>query len=155
MSRTSITALIAVAGFFAAAALILLRRFYGVLNTVTFMYSLPLWFMAVLCVFLAFVVKRRREQGRVGLDRSQLNPMMVANYLATAQACAWAGAIFGGLYVGLLVWIVPKISSLDAAGADLPGAIAGAVGAVALTAAALFLEKSCEVTPPTEGEPTA
>lgn len=152
MTRTSVTALVGVAGFFTAASLILVRRFYGSLNTVTFLYCLPLWFMAAVCLFLAVMVRRRRAEGRVGLDRSQLNPMMVANYLALAKACAWAGAIFGGLFGGILVWVVPRVGTLDAAGADLPGAIAATLGGVALTIAGLFLERSCEVTPPADGE---
>ena len=61
MTRTNTAELVAVAGFFAAAALILVRRFYGAWQTISPVWSLPLWIIAVLCVFLTVMVRRRRE----------------------------------------------------------------------------------------------
>lgn len=152
MNRTDIPALVGVGGFFAAAALILVRRFYGSWQTISFVWSLPLWAMALLCVFLAVMVRRRRGEGRVGLDRSQVNPMMVANFMVVGKASAWAGAILGGWFVGLAVWVLPRVNALAAAEADLPGVLAGAAGGVLLCVAGVVLERSCEVSPPTEGE---
>lgn len=153
MTRTNTAELVAVAGFFAAAAVILVRRFYGAWQTVSPVWSLPLWGFALLCVFLIVMVRRRREEGRVGLDRSQMNPMMVANFMVVGKAAAWAGAIIGGWFLGVAVWVIPRVNVLAAAEADLPGVIAGTLGAVALAVAGVVLERSCEVSPPTEGEP--
>ena len=152
MTRTNTAELVAVAGFFAAAALILVRRFYGAWQTISPVWSLPLWIIAVLCVFLTVMVRRRREEGRVGLDRSQMNPMMVANFRVVGKASAWAGAVAGGWFLGLAVWVVPRVNVLAAAEADLPGVLAGTLGGVALAVAGLILERSCEVSPPAEGE---
>lgn len=152
MTRTNVAALVGMAGFFAAAVLILARRFYGAWQTVTVAWSLPLWAMAVLCVFLTVVVKRRREQGRVGLDRSQVNPMMVANFMVVGKASAWAGAVLGGIFLGLAVWVLPRVSVLAAAEADLVGVLAGLAGGVAMSAAGVILERACEVSPPSEPE---
>lgn len=153
MTRTNTAELVAVAGFFAAAAVILVRRFYGAWQTVSPVWSLPLWGFALLCVFLIVMVRRRREEGRVGLDRSQMNPMMVANFMVVGKAAAWAGAIIGGWFLGVAVWVIPRVNVLAAAEADLPGVIAGTLGGVALAVAGVVLERSCEVSPPTEGEP--
>ncbi|MCZ9294397.1 DUF3180 domain-containing protein [Corynebacterium meitnerae] len=153
MTRTNTAELVAVAGFFAAAAVILVRRFYGAWQTVSPVWSLPLWGFALLCVFLTVMVRRRREEGRVGLDRSQMNPMMVANFMVVGKAAAWAGAIIGGWFLGVAVWVIPRVNVLAAAEADLPGVIAGTLGGVALAVAGVVLERSCEVSPPTEGEP--
>lgn len=153
MTRTNTAELLAVAGFFAAAAVILVRRFYGAWQTVSPVWSLPLWGFALLCVFLTVMVRRRREEGRVGLDRSQMNPMMVANFMVVGKAAAWAGAIIGGWFLGVAVWVIPRVNVLAAAEADLPGVIAGTLGGVALAVAGVVLERSCEVSPPTEGEP--
>ena len=153
MTRTNTAELVAVAGFFAAAAVILVRRFYGAWQTVSLVWSLPLWGFALLCVFLTVMVRRRREEGRVGLDRSQMNPMMVANFMVVGKAAAWAGAIIGGWFLGVAVWVIPRVNVLAAAEADLPGVIAGTLGGVALAVAGVVLERSCEVSPPTEGEP--
>lgn len=152
MNRTNVTALVGAAGFFAAAALILVRRFYGAWQTISLVWSLPLWAVAALCAFLAVMVRRRREEGRVGLDRSQINPMMMANFMVIGKASAWSGAILGGWFLGLAVWVLPRISTLAAAEADLPGVVSGTLGGVALAVAGVILERSCEVSPPAEGE---
>ena len=152
MTRTNITALVGVAGFFAAAALILVRRFYGSWQTISPLWSLPLWAIAAMCAFLAVMVRRRRKEGRVGLDRSQINPMMMANFMVIAKASAWSGAIIGGWFLGLAVWVLPRMNTLTAAQADLPGVITGTLGGVALAVAGVILERSCEVSPPAEGE---
>lgn len=152
MTRTNITALVGVAGFFAAAALILVRRFYGSWQTISPLWSLPLWAVAAMCAFLTVMVRRRRKEGRVGLDRSQINPMMMANFMVIAKASAWSGAIIGGWFLGLAVWVLPRMNTLTAAQADLPGVIAGTLGGVALAVAGVILERSCEVSPPAEGE---
>lgn len=152
MNRTNVTALVGAAGFFAAAALILVRRFYGAWQTISLVWSLPLWAVAALCAFLAVMVRRRREEGRVGLDRSQINPMMMANFMVIGKASAWSGAILGGWFLGLAVWVLPRIATLAAAEADLPGVVSGTLGGVALAVAGVILERSCEVSPPAEGE---
>lgn len=153
MTRTNVTALVGAAGFFAAAALILVRRFYGAWQTISPLWSLPLWAVAALCVFLAVMVRRRRKEGRVGLDRSQINPMMMANFMVVGKASAWSGAILGGVFLGLVVWVLPRLGTLTAAQADAPGVISGALGGAALAVAGVVLERSCEVSPPAEGEP--
>ena len=66
MSRTNVASLVGMAGFFAACALILVRRFYGSWQTVSVVWALPMWAMAALCVYLTVMVRRRREEGRVG-----------------------------------------------------------------------------------------
>lgn len=152
MTRTNVTALVGAAGFFAAAALILVRRFYGAWQTVSPLWSLPLWAVAALCLFLTVMVRRRREEGRVGLDRSQINPMMMANFMVIGKASAWSGAILGGWFLGMAVWVLPRVGMLTAAEADLPGVVAGTLGGVALAVSGVILERSCEVSPPAEGE---
>ena len=153
MTRTNVTALVGAAGFFAAATLILARRFYGAWQTISPLWSLPIWGVAALCVFLIVMVRRRRKEGRIGLDRSQINPMMMANFMVIGKASAWSGAILGGIFLGLAVWVLPRLSTLSAAQADLPGVISGTLATVALAVAGVILERSCEVSPPAEGEP--
>lgn len=152
MKRTSIDALVLVAGFCAAAALILVRRFYGLLESLNLVVPLSMWVTAAVCGWLAWVVKKRREDGQVGLDRTQLNPMMAANFLVFGKACAWAGAVCGGAYAGGVAYVAPKLNVLAAASGDLPPLVLGALGGLALCVAGLVLEKMCEVSPPGDGE---
>ena len=152
MHRTSYAALIGAAGFCAAATLILMRRWYGAVASIGAAVPSSLWVLALVCAVLVVVVKRRRSDGRVGLDRSQLNPMMAANFMLFGKACAWAGAVCGGAYLGPLVYVVPRLGTLTAAGEDLPGLIGVVVGGLLLAVAGVLLEKACEVSPPSSGE---
>lgn len=152
MKRTPYEGLIAVAGFFAAAAVIVVRRFYALLESVDLVVPLSLWVMAVVAGWLALVVRKRRKEGKVGLDRSQLNPVQAANFMVFGKACAWAGAVFGGVYAGALSYVVTKLSVLAAAPGDVPPLVAGTLGGIALCAAGIWLEKACEVSPPNEGQ---
>lgn len=152
MSRTSIPGLFGAAAFAAAAALILVRRFYGALASLSLLVPMSLWIAAAVCFFIAHMVKKRREEGSVGLDRSQLNPMMVANFMVFGKACAWTGAVCGGAYLGLLAYVVPRLGVLTAAAEDFPSLASGALGGIALAAAGVVLERACEVSPPASGE---
>ena len=76
MTRTPITGLVGAALFTAAAALILVRRFYAALESLSLVVPLSLWIVAAVCAYFAYMVRKRREEGKVGLDRSQLNPML-------------------------------------------------------------------------------
>lgn len=152
MQRTSVAALIGVAGLSAAATLILMRRFYGAVASISILVPSSLWVLALTCGYLVVVVKKRREDGRIGLDRSQLNPMMAANFMLFGKASAWVGAIAGGAYLGPLVYVVPRLGVLAAAGDDLPALASGVLGGLALAVAGVLLEKACEVSPPSNGE---
>jgi hypothetical protein len=62
-----------------------------------------------------------------------------------AKASSLGGALFAGLYAGLLVWLVPQSRINSHAADDLPQAILGLIGAAALTVAGLWLERACRV----------
>ena len=66
MKRTPIEGLIAAAGFFAAAALILVRRFYGWLESLDLVVPLSLWVIAVVTPVNA---RRRRAPRSCSLRR--------------------------------------------------------------------------------------
>lgn len=152
MKRTPIDGLIVAAGFFAAASVILVRRFYRLLESLNMVVPLSLWAIAAVAGWIAWVVKKRREEGKIGLDRSQLNPMMVANFMVFGKACAWAGTVCGGAYLGALVYVAPKLGVLAAASGDVPPLATGTLGGAALCVAGLALERVCEVSPPGDGE---
>ncbi|WP_018297319.1 DUF3180 domain-containing protein [Corynebacterium lubricantis] len=153
MKRTPISGLVG-AGVFAAAALAILTwGFYGRFGAISPVVSVTLWVVAAVCLFLAYMVKKRREDGLIGLDRSQLNPMMVTNFMLIGKASAWTGAIVGGAYIGIGTYIVPNLGTLIAAQDDFPGVLASALGGVALCVSGVILERACEVSPPADGEP--
>ena len=99
MERTPIIGLVAAGGFTAAVAAILTWRFYGSMMTVPVTVSVFLWTMAAVCVYFAWKVRDQVADGRVGQDRSQLNPLTVALFLVLAKASAWTGAKIGRAHV--------------------------------------------------------
>jgi len=133
---------------------LLVRVDYGDWPSLPLLAGIALYVIAALEVIIAFVVRARLEHRGVGADSSQLHPLTAAKIVALAKASALLGALAAGFWVGLLVFLLTQRGELDAAGRDLPGAVVGLVGAVALVAAALWLEYCCRV-PKDSGEDPA
>jgi uncharacterized membrane protein len=79
--------------------------------------------------------------------------MLVARLAVLAQASAYVGAVFTGIWIGVLMHVAPAVRRLQAAGSDTVTASVGIVSSIALVAAALWLESVCRV-PPEEDGPT-
>ncbi len=152
MKPTPLAGLVGVGGFFAAATLIVVQQFYASMVAVPTSVAVTLWALAVLCGLLAWSVRGKIADNRIGFDRSQLEPTWVANYLIIAKASAWTGAIFTGVYVGIGVYVIPRYTTLVAAADDTPGVVAAVVGGIALISTALWLERNCTAPPPPDGE---
>ena len=71
-----------------------------------------------------------------------------------AQASAYVGAVFVGVWAGVLAHVAPSVGRLQAAGGDTVAAVIGIVSSAALVAAGLWLESVCRV-PPDEDQPTS
>jgi hypothetical protein len=61
-----------------------------------------------------------------------------------AQASAWVGALVLGWWIAVLIYLVPRRSTLRVAGEDTAGAVVAAVSALALVVAALWLQHCCK-----------
>ncbi|HAT1151338.1 TPA: DUF3180 domain-containing protein [Corynebacterium striatum] len=148
MKRTSIGWLVGTGLFVAAAAAILTTRFYGSMLAIPATVSISLWAMALVCAFLTWKVRSAKEDEHgIGLDKSQLNPLTIAQFLLVGKASAWTGAIVGGAYAGMLVYVLPRAGELVAASSDLAGVLTSALGGMALSVAGVVLERHCEVPP--------
>lgn len=153
MKNTPMSYLLALGGFFAAATFIVVSRFYGLLGPVPISVLFVLFGLTVLCVCLGIRVRNRVKDNKIGQDRSQLNPVAAAQFMVIGKASAWTGALFGGVYTGMAIYVVPRMGQLAVAQQEGPVIIIAALGSVALAAAGVWLERSCSVPPPTEGEP--
>ena len=147
------------------ASWLLVRAFYGELPALDWWLPAPL---AVLAAAEAWGARRIRERlaalrrARAGAPPATgagsapvrpVEPMMVARMAVLAQASAWMGAGFAGVWGGVLAHVAPQVGRLQAAGADAVTAVFGVGCAAALVAAALWLESACRV-PPEEHDPT-
>lgn len=155
-SLVSIPGLCALAAVMAAAGRMLAGAFYGRVSGVPVTLSATLWLGAVVCVVLALKVRRAlATEGGIGLDRSQLNPLTVLQFMLVGKAAALTGAIVGGGYLGVAWYALPQRDILAAAASDTPGIIASIGGALALAAAGVWLERSCVLPPDAGAAPAA
>ncbi len=97
---------------------------------------------------------RIRLSGRPGAKPVQ--PIAVPRVVALAKASSLAGAIFGGLAAGLVVYTLTQLAKPVPRHDSIAGAVTAAA-AVVLVLAALYLERSCRAPepPPDDDLPSA
>lgn len=98
-------------------------------------------------------IRARIRDGKIGVGAGRLNPLAVARGVAIAKASAWVGALSLGWWLGALGYLLPKRSELRVAAADTPGSAVAAISALALIAAALWLQSCCRSPGETDGGP--
>jgi hypothetical protein len=150
----------------AAATWLLVRAGYGVLPRLQWWLPTPLVVLALAEAFGARTAGTRlrslravraagRRESQAGRrpDRPvrHVEPMVVARLAVLAQASAYVGAVFVGVWTGVLAYVGPASGRLRAAGGDSVTAIIGMACAAALVAAALWLESVCRI-PPAPGD---
>ena len=92
----------------------------------------------------AFYVRSKINDGKIGDGPGWLHPLAVARSVLIAKASAWVGALVLGWWIAVLVYLLPRRSSLRVAGEDTAGAAVAAVSALALVIAALWLQHCCK-----------
>ncbi|GAA5196953.1 DUF3180 domain-containing protein [Rugosimonospora acidiphila] len=138
----------------AAAALgwVVLARFYGDIPSIPWLPAFTVFALAICEALLARSTKARIDR-RPGT--APVQALAVARYVVLAKASSLAGSIFAGFYAGLLIWLLAQRTRLSAAASDIAPTAGGLVAALALIAAALWLERACRVPkrPDEEEEP--
>jgi hypothetical protein len=147
------------------ASWLLVRTFYGVLPPLDWWLPAPLGVLAVAeasgarVLGIRLAALRRARSGRAPVASGPravpvrpVEPMLVARLAVLAQASAYVGAVFAGIWVGLLLYVAPSVSRLQAAGPDTVTGVLGVVCSAALVAAALWLESICRIPPSPDDE---
>jgi len=151
----------------AVASWLLVRAFYGQLPPLKWWLPIPLAVLAIAEALGARTLRRRlaeQREARAAVGRADkppptklvrpVEPLLVARLAVLAQASAYVGAVFAGIWIGVLIHVGPAIHRLQAAGPDTLTASLGVVSAVGLVLAALWLESVCRVPPSsTDDEP--
>jgi hypothetical protein len=150
----------------ALAVWLLVRALYGELPPLDWWLPAPLAVLAVAEALGARALRDRLAAQRLARTRAgqpaaaarnapvrPVEPMLVARLAVLAQASAYVGAVFAGVWAGVLAHVGPAVGRLQAAGGDTVAALIGIVSSAALVAAALWLESVCRV-PPEEDGPT-
>jgi hypothetical protein len=148
----------------AVAAWVLVRSFYGSLPPMHWWLGVPIGLLGVAeglgarTLRIRLEAERETRSGRPEAVAARRNaasvrpvePMLVARVAVLAQASAYVGAGFAGLWIGVLLHVGPAVGRLSSAAGDTLTAAVGVVLAVGLTLAALRLEAVCRV-PPRDG----
>jgi Protein of unknown function (DUF3180) len=150
----------------AVAAWLLVRALYGVLPRLDWWLGVPLGVLAVAEALGARTLRARlaaerellRPRQRPPANRTAgpvrpVEPMLIARLAVLAQASAYVGAAFVGIWAGMLLHVVPELGRLEAAGGDTVSAVVGVLCAAGLVLAALWLESVCKVPPGREEDP--
>ncbi|GAB3357745.1 DUF3180 domain-containing protein [Modestobacter lapidis] len=153
--------LVVVAGL-ALGSWLVVRASYGILPPLQWWLPVPVGVLAVaealgartLRARLAAERDRRPRPGRPSPAAAArpVEPLLVARLAVLAQASAYVGAVFAGCWAGLLLYTVPALGRLAAAGGDTTTGVIGVLLSLALVAAALWLEHECRI-PPDRDEP--
>jgi hypothetical protein len=150
----------------AVATWLVVRASYGDLPTLDWWLPAPILVLAVaealgaraLKARLAALRDARAAAGRgVAPQQSKpvrpVEPMLVARLAVLAQASAYVGAVFTGVWGGVLLHVGPEVGRLQTAGGDTVTAALGILSAAALVFAGLWLESVCRI-PPEDTDPT-
>jgi hypothetical protein len=129
----------------AALSWVVISRYYGTIPNLNWLPGLTLAGLAVVEGIAARNTKARIDR-KPGTE--PVNPLLVARFVVLAKASSLLGAIFAGAYGGVAAWALAERGRLIVAEENLAPAVAGLVGALALAAAALWLERSCRVPKP-------
>jgi hypothetical protein len=156
--------LVVVAVGLAVASWLLVRAYYGELPPLHWYLPVPLGIIAIAEALGARTLRARLDAWRAarsGRDRAAavparavpvrpVEPLVVARVAVLAQASAWVGAVFTGVWAGVLVHAVSQLGRLaDAPGDTVTGSL-GVVFSAGLVVAALWLESVCRVPPDDE-----
>jgi hypothetical protein len=145
VTPTRLRDLAAIAVVAAALSWLAVRQYYGDLPRLH-------WFVPLSLALLAFVEVLAGSQLRARIRRrpgtEPVHPLVAARSVALAKASAIVGAAMLGVWAGVLIYTLPRLGYLAAAGDDTRTAVVGVVAAAALTAAALWLEFCCRTPKP-------
>jgi Protein of unknown function (DUF3180) len=157
--------LVVLAAGLAVATWLMVRAWYGSLPALEWWLPAPLGVLAIAEALGARTLRARLAALREARTRTStpaapatpvrpVEPMLVARLAVLAQASAYVGAVFLGVWTGVLVHVGPEVGRLQAAGGDTVAALIGIVSSAALVVAALWLEDACRVPPSsTDDEP--
>lgn len=148
MRPTRIRTLVLLAFVAGLLAYAFVRARYSTLPPFPVTATLSSFLLAVAEAFLAPSTRNRLA----GKPRTKpILPIAVARTAALAKASSALGALLLGGWLGALAYVAPR--DLDAARRDSVRALVGAVVALGLVAAALWLENVCRVKTPPDGPP--
>ncbi|ASO17978.1 hypothetical protein FHR81_005467 [Actinoalloteichus hoggarensis] len=94
-------------------------------------------------------------RARIGRRRNAppVDALVAARAVALAKATSLAGAAVLGAWLGVAGYLLPRVGTVVAAGADMRSAVAGVLSAAAAVGAGLWLEHCCRTPEDSDDDP--
>jgi len=127
----------------AVAGYLLVRVVYRWFPPITGWTGVSLLGVAVAVAGWGFYVRARIGDGEVGVGPGRLHPLAVARSVLIAKASAWMGSVVLGWWLAVVAYLLPRRGTLQVAAEDTVGAVVAGLCALALVAAALWLQHCC------------
>lgn len=150
--KRDLAAAAAVAAVFGYLAVLLLYRWFPPLTVWT---GISLAAVAAVEAGWGWHVRGKVNDGQIGIGGGRLHPLAVARSVVIAKASAWVGALTLGWWLAVLAYLLPRRAMLRVAGEDTAGAVVAAACALALVAAALWLQHCCKSPRDQSDDPSA
>lgn len=135
--------LAAAAAVAAVATYVLMHVVYRSFPPITLWTGVSLLGVAVAIAGWAFLVRARIRDGQIGVGAGRLHPLAVARSVVIAKASAWMGSVVLGWWLAVVVYLLPRRSTLRVAAEDTSGAVVASLCALALVLAAMWLQHCC------------
>jgi Protein of unknown function (DUF3180) len=145
IGATRVRDLAAVAAVAGLIGWLVVREWYGEIPKLRWFLPLSL---ALLAIAEALAASQLRARIRRVPGTWPVPPLVAARSLALAKASALVGAAMVGVWAGLLVYTVPRLGVLAAAGDDTRTGVLGVVASLSLVCSALWLEYCCRTPKP-------
>jgi hypothetical protein len=145
MKFTRFRDLLAVALVAGLLTVLVLRLVYAELPTLPRLAGVTFGVLAVVEAILAWQL-RTRIAGKPGVR--PVEPLTAARAVALAKASSLVGALMSGVWIGVLLTVLPLAVLSSAAADDRTTSLVGLLGSAALVAAALWLEHCCKTPDP-------
>ncbi|MGB3353871.1 MAG: DUF3180 domain-containing protein [Mycobacterium sp.] len=143
MGPTSRRDLVVAVAVTAVVGYLLVRATYRYFPPITGWTGVSLLGVAIALAGWGFYVRARIGEGAIGVGAGRLHPIAVARSVLIAKASAWMGSVVLGWWLAVVVYLLPRRSTLRVAAEDMPGAVVAGLCALALVVAALWLQHCC------------
>lgn len=127
----------------AVAGYLLVRVVYRWFPPITVWTGVSLLGVAIALAGWGFYVRARIRDGEIGVGAGRLHPLAVARSVVIAKASAWMGSVVLGWWLAVVAHLLSRRSTLRVAAEDTAGAVVAGFCALALVAAALWLQHCC------------
>ncbi|HEX7661065.1 MAG TPA: DUF3180 domain-containing protein [Pseudonocardiaceae bacterium] len=114
--------------------------------------GLTLLVLAAIELWLSFTMRSRTHHKPGTRPVEPMNPVTAVRIVALAKASSVLGALMAGAWLAVLVYTLPRRGQSIAAANDSTSSVIGLVSALALIAAALWLEYNCRAPKDDEDE---